>query len=281
MSKLAFLRRRLLLRRLAALAVAVVTVVPLVCATTSCSTSFTVSGTVRGSDGRFVDVMIGFDIFDSGGRKIRVNGGAGGYSMIQRINYCLPSAGSTTASPCSDGSTTTFKWSAKLPSGTAKVYVEAWPKSASSTSYIPPPGYRGYIGPNAGVTDTTYYGLSYRRELSPGSTNVSLLMPKQCGQSGGRTGSLRGRVFGLPPGATGSMNAWSLEANNYGILGMGLGRIYADGTYRIDGLEANSHYGLIGNAAGKTVRLVDYYHKTQPASFVASPCQVKTMDVRF
>jgi hypothetical protein len=62
---------------------------------------------------------------------------------------------------------------------------------------------------------------------------------------------------------------------------MGMGHIYANGTYRIDGLESNSHYGLIGSAAGKSVRLVDYYHMTQPASFIAGPCQVKTLDVRF
>lgn len=241
-----------------------------------------VSGVVYGNDGNFVNALIGFDVLDVQGHKINIDGNLGktGYSALQRLNYCLPITGSASASPGCGGHAATKNFSITVPASAVQVYIEVYPKAVSNSSYIGPPGYNGYVGANAGTTDLTKYSMSYRREVpvtGSGATNVSIRMPKTCVQ----TGSLTGRVTGLPSGATGSVHAWSLEANNFGVLGMGLGKINADGTYRVDNLALGQHYSIIAASGSKSLRLVNSTMAKTSGTLVTQACQAKSFDLHF
>jgi hypothetical protein len=241
-----------------------------------------VSGFVRGNDGRYVDVMLGYDVLDASGNKINVDGNLAltGYSAIQRMNWCLSSVGAKTSGPGCAGRPYTAGWSIAVPPNAALVYVEVYPKDASPEPFIGPPGYNGYVGPYPGTTDERYYGMSYRREIpvtGPGASNVPIILPQVCEQ----TGSLGGVVTGLPTGTTGVVRAWSLESNSAYILGMGSGEIKANGTYSIPHLAGLSHYGLIASAGGRTINLVNYYMATSSATFITSACHEKRFDLHF
>jgi hypothetical protein len=160
------------------------------------------------------------------------------------------------------------------------VYIEVYPKNSSPSPAIGPPGYLGYVGPYPGTTDEHYYGMSYRRELpvtGAGASNVPIILPQVCAQ----TGSLGGRVTGLPRGTTGVVHAWSLESNSAYILGMGYGVIKANGTYSVPHLAGLSHYGLIATAGGKTLNLVNFYMATSNATYITSACKQKRFDLHF
>lgn len=241
-----------------------------------------VSGFVRGNDGRYVDVMLGFDVLDASGNKINVdrNLNLTGYSAIQRMNYCLSARGATSTRPGCAGHPYTDRWSISVPPNAALVYIEVYPKDPSPSPAILPPGYMGYVGPYPGTTDERYYGMSYRRELpvtGPGASNVPIILPQVCSQ----TGSLGGIVTGLPRGTTGVVHAWSLESNSAYILGMGSGEIKANGTYSVPHLAGLSHYGLIATAGGKTLNFVNYYMATSTATFITSACKQKRFDLHF
>ncbi len=246
----------------AGLALAAATVLPLAMA--SCTPNAdtgpkTISGTIRGAGGAYVDVMLGFDILDVQGRKIKADGSPvtdGGYGAIQRINYCLGAAGSATATPGCDAKPYSGTWSLTLPSNAFKVYVEAYPKAASNGYWIN--GYRGYYGPNPGDNDQSTYGMSYRREISglSSSTGNNLVMPKVCGQPGGSTGTLWGYIYRgntLWKATSGSTNAWSTAPNNAPILGMNEGSVDPGaGTYHITNLQGGSHYTIVATIGGIT-----------------------------
>jgi hypothetical protein len=241
-----------------------------------------VSGYVRGNDGRYVDVMLGFDVLDSGGHKINVDGNLArtGYSAIERMNYCIGPTGSRTSSPGCAGHPYTDRWSIAVPPNAVMVYVEAYPKARSPQPFIGPPGYRGYVGPYPGTTDLRRYGMSYRREIpvtGPGASNVPIILPEVCKQ----TGSLTGRVTGLPKGATGVVNAWSLEPDNTYILGMGIGQIFGNGTYVVQHLAGLSHYGLTASAGGKSIRLINFTMATTNSTLITSACKSKRFDLHF
>jgi hypothetical protein len=249
---------------------------------TSQAVPHTVSGFVRGADGRYVDVMLGFDVVDAAGNKIDVDGNMRleGYSAIQRVNWCLAGTGSSSSLPGCAGHPFTNRWSITVPSNAALVYVEVYPRGASPSGYIGPPGYHGYIGPYPGTMDQRRYGMSYRREIpvsGPGASNVPIILPQVCVQ----TGSLGGFVTGLPKGATGSVHAWSLEANDTYILGMGFGTINANGTYSVPHLAGLSHYGLIASAAGKSLYLINLTMATTDATFIGVACKEKRFDLHF
>ena len=245
-------------------------------------TSHVVSGTVRGADGRFVDVMLGFDVVDANGQKIDVDGNLDltGYSAVQRVNWCVPAAGVANPARGCGGRPATDRWSITVPPEAALVYVEAYPKEASPHPVIGPPGYRGYVGPYPGTDNQGHYGMSYRREIpvtGPGAAGVPVLLPVTCEQ----TGALVGRVTGLPRGTTGTVDAWSLESNGVPILGMGIGKIYANGTYAIYHLAGLSHYGLLASAGGRTLDLVTPDLAAGSDTLIDRACRTKRFDLHF
>ena len=224
----------------------------------------TISGVLAGADGKYVDAMIGFDILDAQGRKIQSAGALvtnGGYGALVRMNWCVGAAGTADArATCAlNGKTAklTKSWSLTLPSNARTVYVEAYPKAASTGGWID--GYRGYTGPNPGTTDESTYAMSYRRAVNVtfgSARNVQLTMPTVCGKPAGSTGTLWGYVYrgnSLWKTSSGSTNAWSTEVDNAPILGMNEGHVDANaGTYRITNLQGGSHYTIVATINGVT-----------------------------
>ncbi len=220
----------------------------------------TISGVLTGADGSFVDAMIGFDILDGQGHKIRSSGlpvTDGGYGALLRLNWCVGAAGTKDAATTCGTGKVTRSWSLTLPSNARTVYVEAYPKAPSSGGWID--GYRGYTGPNPGNTDESTYAMTYRRAVDVtfgDAPDVRLSMPVVCGRPGGTTGTLWGYVYRgstLWRTPTGITNAWSTEADNAPVLGMNEGHVDADaGTYRITNLQGGSHYTIVATIGGVT-----------------------------
>jgi hypothetical protein len=242
----------------------------------------TLSGVLRGADGKYVDAMIGFDILDAQGRKIKSNGALvtdGGYGALLRMNWCVGAAGSNDASATCGKDKLTTQWTLQLPPTAVRVYVEAYPKKASSSGWID--NYNGYTGPNPGDNDQSTYGMSYRRSISTLSSvsGVQLTMPKVCGRPGGSTGTLWGYIYRgntLWRAAGGSTNAWSTEADNAPILGMNEGHVDAGaGTYHITNLQGGSHYTIVATVGGVTKQWLD---GPRP---VVNACGSTRFDLRF
>jgi hypothetical protein len=221
------------------------------------SGSKTISGTVRGADGRFVDVMLGFDIIDASGHKIRADGKPvtePGYGAIQRLNYCVPSTGAAHATATCGGTRLSDRWSQKLPSNASIVYIEAYPKAPTPGNWLKQDG---YSGPDPGKTDQRTYGMSYRRAVPVGGSGASglqLLLPAVCGRSGGSTGEIWGQLYRdgkLWKAKGGSTNAWATSDATSRLLGMGVGRVDPRrGTYRIRNLHAGSRYTIVAAVDG-------------------------------
>jgi hypothetical protein len=200
-----------------------------------------VSGTIYGSDGRVVDVFLGFDMKDSSNRTIDANGclaskcGVNGYGMHIRLNGDVPATGTTSRA----GHVTT--WSIHVPSNAAHVYIEAYP--FASGTY--------------GHTDESRYGHSYRRNLSiPYPSRINVRLPLICSQ-GGKTGAISGRTtVGGTPVKLQHADTWSLAADNNTpnpILGWNLGTT-SNGSYTIPNLPSGQKYQVIVTAPNGTTK---------------------------
>lgn len=235
-----------------------------------------ISGTVQGADSRYVDVMLGFDVIDAAGNKIEMDGLPNGYSTIQRINHCVPAAGAVASQKCpTTGYVTTKNWTQKLPNNAVKVYVEVYPKSPNTTNWLN--NYRGYTGPAAGTTDTSAYGMTFRRAIPVNGAvaNVGIVLPKVCGTPGGTTGTLVGRIAGF---GAGKVNAWSMSPDGTKSMGFAIGNIDAYGNYRIEKLQSGQRYGLIATSGSKTKNVVDYRRLTSNDTLIATPCSTKVFN---
>lgn len=235
-----------------------------------------ISGTVRGADGKIVDVLLGFSVLDGFGNKINL-GGAGSYSAITRVNHCVSASGATTSVRCSrTGYVTGYKWSLLLPPNASRVYIEVYPKSPSSSNW-----YRTatYNGPFAGITNTSTYGETYVRDLqvTRSIANIPIVLPKICGKPGGTTGSLVGHISGWPIGHSGIVDAWSMAPNTLPTQGFASGAIVDGlGNYRIDRLQAGQRYGLIAGGPGFARNEVNYVNATTNRTLIPRACAVTT-----
>jgi hypothetical protein len=238
-----------------------------------------ISGTIKGADGRIVDVLVGFDVIDGAGNKMDLGGFRVGYSAIQRLNHCVGTAGATRVQKCSgDGQVTGYNWSLRVPASARQVYIEVYPKAPTPTAWLD--NYRGYTGVAAGTTNTSTYSTSYRRALpldANGRSGVNIVLPKVCGQSGGSTGAIAGRIANWPAGVTGQINAWSL-AGDQPTMGFAMGTVYGNGTYSISGLQAGQRYGMIASGGGFYRNIVDYRRATSNDTLIAHACDVKHFD---
>jgi len=261
--------------RIAALAAAAVTVGTLGAACAPPAPK-SIAGTIQGADGRFVDVMIGYDVIDAGGKKIEMDGLNNGYSAIQRVNHCVPTNGAVATQKCAGtGIQTTKNWSLKLPDNAVKVYIEVYPKAPSPTAWLN--NYRGYTGPSAGSTDVSTYGRTFRRAIPVNGavSNVSIVLPKVCGTPGGTTGSLVGRIAGF---GAGKINAWSMSPDGTPSMGFATGSIDANGYYRLDHLQSGQRYGVIATSGAMSKNLVDYRRSTSNDTLIPAPCATKTFN---
>jgi hypothetical protein len=227
-----------------------------------------ISGTIQGADGRYVDVMIGYDVIDSAGRKIDMGNLRQGYSVIQRLNHCVATSGSVGGGVCpgtNKGITKNF--SLRLPSNAAKVYIEIYPKAPNPTDWISVPGYTGVA---TGSTNTSTYGRTFRRAIPVGGavTNVGIVVPKVCGTPGGTTGTLSGHINNM---GAGHITAWSMAPDGTRSMGFSMGEINSAGNYRIDTLQAGQRYGVMASGR-RSVNLVDYRRATSNDTLIPAPC---------
>jgi hypothetical protein len=260
-------------RRVRRIALAALVVTTATLGATACDPpAKSISGTIQGADGRYVDAMIGYDVIDAAGKKIDMGYIKNGYSNIQRMNHCVATSGSTVGGACAGtGRVITKNFSLKLPSNAAKVYIEVYPKAPNSTDYISVPGYSGVA---TGSTNLTTYSRSFRRAIPVGGavSNVSIVLPKTCGTPAGTTGSLVGHVNGL---GAGKINAWSMSPDGTPSMGFGSGDIDAHGNYRIDNLQSGQRYGVIATSGGRSVNRVDYQRSVSNDTLIPAPCSTK------
>jgi hypothetical protein len=201
-----------------------------------------VSGTIQGSDGRALDVFIGFDLKNSSGQTIDKNGclatkcGLHGYGITLRLNGNVGAEGAT------DRTAYKTAWTVTVPSNTARMFIEVYP--FSSGTY--------------GHTDESRYGHSYRRNIAiPYPTRINLRLPQIC-STGGTTGAITGRAtVGGRATALKRVGAWSLATDNNGptpILGWTIGTTASDGTFSLPNLAAGQKYQVMATAPNGTVK---------------------------
>jgi hypothetical protein len=243
------MRLRSLFVALTALAVPIAVATP---ASASCaSATKTLSGTLGGEDGWFVDGLLGFDIMDKYGNHLDGRsgstrygcGGFRGYGTFLRINRALPATGSATQG--------TKAWSVVLPSNTAFVHIEVYPYD---TEY-------------SGVSEAKY-GHSYRRKVPvPYGTNVNIRLPLVC-KAGGTTGGISGWVKkGGVKTTADFIGAWTLVADNNRfapIMGWNIGASTSTGYFVIPNLPSGQTYILQAQKNGVT---------TYPRKTYVAPCQ--------
>jgi hypothetical protein len=217
-------RRSLPLLALALLAGVLAMAVPASRAEAACAAANrrAISGSVRGSDGKAVNVFIGLDVLDQTGRHIRLDGctGGSGYTTYQHLNRSLPPSG---------GSSGQVSWKFYLPANAAYAWIETYPKNST------------------GTTDTSYYGGSMRRKVAVGP-GVNLRLPVVCGRSGGLTGGVHGYVtlHGQRIKASRAI-AWSTYPDTdprSKILGFAIGSGTDNGFYSIYKLARNQRYDV-------------------------------------
>jgi hypothetical protein len=140
----------------------------------SANSGRTVSGTLRGSDGRSVNALIGLVLqVGAGGAGVGLDGcEQGGYAATRSINPTVPAEGQ------GPGSAATFSFT-NLPANVTHFWLEIYPKQ---------PG---------GQTTREFYGGSLLRDqvLGGGRTGLNVTLPAACGHNGGNTGTIEVRAF--------------------------------------------------------------------------------------
>ncbi|HVE73938.1 MAG TPA: hypothetical protein VNA30_02440 [Mycobacteriales bacterium] len=203
----------------------------------------TLTGTIFGSDGRAVDVFVGFDLKDARGRTLNSDGSlrtATGYGITQRINTELGAEGST------DTRKWATTWSQQVPSNAVRVFIEVYPFSAG----------------RYGKTDESRYGHSYRRNLPvPYGARINLRVPLICAK-GGTTGYVNGyATVGGQRQQLKRVAAWSLAADNNGpspILGWNIGTTASNGYWKLPNLPSGQKYQVLATAQdGRVKRVYD------------------------
>jgi hypothetical protein len=266
----------------AGMAVAIAAVGMFSSACASSTATKVISGTIKGSDGHVVDVMLGFDVLDSHGNKIDLGYMKAGYSSIQRLNHCVPIQGATGTGVCKanyQASTriqtaaqyTTYKWSLRVPANAASVYVEVYPKEPTVNDWV---SYHGYTGPMPGTSNVTEYGMVHRRAVNVafGSvSNVSIVLPRACGNGAHATaGTVAGHISGWPSGVTGSIYTWS-TAPDQATLGFGVAGVDGSGNYRLAALQGGQNYRVQAQTSTG-------FSRTAASTGVVKACQTRTFN---
>lgn len=199
--------------------------------------SQTLTGTILGQDGRYVDAEIGFEFRNSAGVDLGASGSsfgcaiAVGYGQSLRMNVTVPPTGATSGQA---------RFSVAVPSDASHLYIEVYPEK---------PGIVGGL-------DMTRYGHALRWDLSlPYSQPLVLRLPVVCG-AGGTTGGIWGytELHGQRVQAR-SVGAWSAARDNNSadpILGWGLGTTGSTGFFEITGLASGQKYTVLVNVDGVT-----------------------------
>lgn len=233
-------------------------------AATPCTTATrTISGTLIGEDGRFVDAMLGFDLMrvtSSGVQHIDGRAGSSnygcagfrGYGQVLRFNPDVPATGSTTVG--------TRYWSVKIPANVNQVIIEVYPKAA---------------GPDSPVDDRRYGGALRWKVPIPYGTRINMKLPLAC-NAGGKNGYIAGYAY--KNGVRVKLDrviAWSTaKDNNYArpILGFRAGVSYDTGVFKIRQLPPGQAYTVIYSYRGQSIQKFGIY---------VNACKGTTSSVRF
>ena len=217
----------------------------------ACATSSrTVTGTIAGADGRYVDVMLGFDLMRVSGSTVQhLDGRAGsstygcaghrGYGATLRVNSNLPASGATS------GGTKT--WSIKVPSNVNQMIIEVYPKAAGIY----------------GQTDYSRYGGALRWKIPiPYGQNINIRMPHGC-NVGGKNGYIAGYAYkGGTKVKLDRIVAWSMGKDNNAanpILGFKTGTSESTGVFKILQLPPGQYYTVIFTYQGVSKQKYNIY----------------------
>lgn len=224
-------------------------------AQTACAglNAYSISGTIQGQDGAFINAQIGLNAVDRYGNPLTAQGcnSGGAYTTNIFVNTDVSGDGTFTSS----GHTKTWSY-AGLPSNTASVWVEVYTRTDVGSQC---PTCDGSI-------DTSKYGFVNRRAIPVNTRNLPLTAPLACGlTSNGVTGSAGAIVGRFTDSAgdlvTGSVDAWSQASQSPmpALQGWGEGTYPASGDYRIPTLAAGQAYAVVGNYAGRSSRVDNVY----------------------
>jgi hypothetical protein len=174
------------------------------------ATSRSISGSIKGQDGRAVSTSIGFDLVDAAGHKIDLVTGCrlnNSYSSVLELNHYIGADGEPFGTPMTghDGEFQGYVSSqftlTHLPANAAHIYAEAYPRSFSP--HCAPFLYtgvnrstdRGITTGCLGRTVFEHYGRALRR-FAPMSATLSMLLPSTPA-FGGSTGAIVVRGSGI------------------------------------------------------------------------------------
>ncbi|MCW2613392.1 MAG: hypothetical protein JWN08_386 [Frankiales bacterium] len=256
-------RRRLLLPLLALVAGAAAAGVTAAPASAACAsnTGKSISGTVFGQDGRDVNVSIGFDLVDAGGRALNADprsasygcAKTGGYSVPQSyLNHFVGPEGAPQASVMNDGARTTRAWKVgSIPSNAVGAYVEVYHR-----------GYQGSPCKDANGNwcfnpqTLTKYGNSNKHLVPVGTANLPIRLPMTCGHKG-TAGAIKGVVTNSAGQrvALKSLYAWTeAKWNAYPFYqGWGTARFSSTGVYAVPSLASRQRYVMWATTTGGKV----------------------------
>jgi hypothetical protein len=220
------------------------------------------AGTIKGSDGRAVNALIGLDLHDEQGRQIDSRGcvespacPVEGYAMNIRVNRDLGAEGS----PDTRHWDTT--WAVQVPPNTASIYLEVYPQAT------------GFGG-----TDESRYGSAMRHKVPvPFKGPVHLRLPLDRCDLGGTTGTIAGvATKGGRRVALTRAIAWSLQPDNNDarpILGWNVEPGRDDGSYVLPNLASGQKYQVWLTTSAGQVR--------KTFKVPVRPCATTRLDVRF
>ena len=101
------------------------------------------SGTIRGADGKIVDVMLGFSVLDALRQQDQPRWSPCRIQLDPAVNHCVSASGATKSVKCKrTGYVTGYNWSVLLPANATRLYIEVYPKDPSSSNWLNMPGQR-------------------------------------------------------------------------------------------------------------------------------------------
>lgn len=236
--------------------------------TTRCSPISTkqYSGTIQGEDGRDINAQISFDLKDSSGRGINMNGCvAGGYAKTLWINMNVSGNGVV------HSSATVNTWRLTgLPANAATVWIEVWTRTNTPK---PCPTCDGPV-------DTHRYGFINRRAIPVNRTGIKLIAPLHCGLSNGAvrgsSANIQGKTldkYGKPV-VYDRIYAWSMLNPDGSMKLQGWGQAKQNsGYYVVDNLAPGQPYAVWATYHGVTMKRLfvnTYSCKATPLSFKSS-----------
>jgi hypothetical protein len=225
-----------------------------------------ISGTVRGEDGRFVSAQVSFELFDAQGRLVNMDGcprTGPQYPAtrlvnpapppLDRLELLLPGTGAVSSPVTIDGRSYALSdtWSLTgIPNNVVEVWIETYTKRSGGQ-------------PNS---TTERFGHSIRRVRLPASgvaTGVQVTQPLRCGLSGGgrtgTTGALTGRVFldgrQVTPSRVDVFSTSPEDGNGGTFLSFNTVTSHPSGRYLVDAISPGTYAVFI--TAGGITRRVD------------------------